>query len=82
MTDLCNEVRLPTALSIHICYHAIFMVGSYGVHRYKPIYFLYGIAAIDTPMFKVPNPAVAMDAWAGPACYPWSNFYPLSFRGV
>ena len=38
------------------------MVGSYGVHRYKPIYFLYGIAAIDTPMFKVPNPAVAMDA--------------------
>ena len=28
----------------------------------------------------MPNPAVAVDAWAGSACYPQSNFYPLSFR--
>ena len=29
---------------------------------------------------KVPNPTVAVDAWVGSACYPRSNFYPLSFR--
>ncbi len=29
---------------------------------------------------KVPNRAVAVDAWARSACYPQSNFYPLSFR--
>ena len=28
----------------------------------------------------MPNRAVAMDAWARSACYPRSNFYPLSFR--
>jgi hypothetical protein len=26
----------------------------------------------------VPNPAVAVDAWAGSACYPRGTFYPLS----
>jgi len=29
---------------------------------------------------EVPNRAVAVDAWARSACYPQSNFYPLSFR--
>ena len=27
---------------------------------------------------EVPNPAVAVDAWAGSACYPRGTFYPLS----
>jgi hypothetical protein len=27
---------------------------------------------------EVPNLAVAMDAWARPACYPRGNFYPLN----
>ena len=26
----------------------------------------------------MPNPAVAVDAWAGSACYPRGTFYPLS----
>jgi len=28
-------------------------------------------------LVKVPNRAVAMDAWARSACYPRGNFYPL-----
>ena len=27
---------------------------------------------------EVPNPAVAVNAWAGSACYPQGSFYPLS----
>ncbi len=29
---------------------------------------------------EVPNRIVAVDAWMRSACYPQSNFYPLSFR--
>ena len=28
---------------------------------------------------EVPNPAVAVDAWAGSACYPQGSFYPISY---
>jgi len=36
---------------------------------------------VSAPRYvKVPNRAVAMDAWARSACYPQSNFYPLSFH--
>ena len=28
---------------------------------------------------EVPNPAVAVNAWAGSACYPRGSFYPLSY---
>ena len=36
--------------------------------------------ALSRADIEVPNPLVAMDAWRGLACYPWSSFYPLSFR--
>src|SRR5689334_25295289 len=28
---------------------------------------------------EVPNPAVAVNAWAGSACYPRGSFYPISY---
>ena len=41
--------------------------------------FLDDITVMAPRFVKVPNPAVAVDAWAGLACYPRSSFYPMSF---
>lgn len=38
----------------------------------------HAIARMAPRFVKVPNSAVAMDAWAELACYPQGNFYPLS----
>src|SRR3989338_10876706 len=88
-TSCCIVVRLPTVLprggACIVLPSLPLLHGRF--HRYKP-YFLVQDHSCSTPIdplvrrirFKVPNRAVAVDAWARSACYPRSSFYPMSFR--
>src|SRR3989338_5750453 len=89
-----SEYSFPTALATM---HPLYLgppntTMRLGLHRFELDYYphvsmkerryVFSTPRIGRADIEVPNTAVDMDSWAVPACYPRSNFYPLSFRGV